>query len=314
VYALMPGSSPESHVMMVSVLDRERFNGDFSLDVEGVHGSGGATFTDTLGFSMFVGPTGEADLTIGGDSFVTSSAAPTGATQGVGLRYSAYGLFGTSAYVAAGLRSRAGLNPSFLVGVPLGLMQTLRGTYQKSGDSSNSTALYGADWLSDSTDDPFFPRRGYIVTVGPQWSRQHYVLDFNAGTRFHFHDDTTIRREGLAVSAEKFWPLAKHSAAWGSTALSRYNETGIDNGKDTPHVHETNIEFIVGLAHNFDAWMGDADSFHRGNVEGGVGYKTGRRDYATGFHSSDQGAVVRLGFSYRSRWGVVHFSASFIDD
>ncbi len=315
-YTLEPGSSPSSRVMKITVFDQEALNYDFALDVLGIHGSGGATANESVGYRVLPGATGVLDLTAGGGTFLSSGGPPRGSFQGLKLAFTEYGLFGTSAYVGAGVGlSHGKVNPSCLIGVPLGLTQTLRGTYERSANSTDTSAFASTEWLSDRTDDPHFARQGLLMSAGPEWSRQRFVHDFNVGTRFFFHDDTTIDRKGVGAIAEQFRPLAPHSAVWGSAAMSRIDESRVHNGVKLPGIRESNAELLVGLAHNFDSGVGGGDLSRRARIEGGVGYRLqDRQSSAPGFRMKNRGTEAKAGFVYRSRWGTFHFTASYVAD
>lgn len=318
-YTLIPGSSPSSRVVQINVIDQHPFNYDADLQGTAIHQSGGAQIGGFLGYSFFPGTKGVLDLTFGGNTF-SNSEGSTGAPGSFGARYTAYGLFGTSAYAAAGItyahsRSSAGeANPSFSFGIPLGLTQTFRGNYQRSSQNSDSPTFVGADWLLDRTDDPYFARHGLMLSAGPQWTKQRFIIDIISGrfNEFHLHSDQTIDRKGLSATAEQFRPLAQHSALWSRVTASRFDESGVYNGQSTPKVNETNGDFLIGLAHNFDRSSG-GNMFNRGRVEIGAGYRFQNRDQT--IHSfRDNGFEVNAGFAYRSAWGVVHLSMSYVAD
>jgi len=307
-YTLSEGSAPSSRVITFNVTDEQALNHNVSVDVIAIHNHGGVSSVDTLAYSKFAGPAGRFDVAVGG-----SIAGPSGSFQGLNLRYSAYGLFGTGAYAIASISSRAGLNPSLIVGVPVGLTSTIRGSYQKSAKNSDSSSFSSIYWVSDRTDDLYFPRQGMLVSVGPEWSKQRFINDFNVGTRFYFHSDDTITRNGFAAVATPFRPLPHHFALWGRATASRIDESGLHNGVKTPTVKETNGELLIGLAKNWGDGSDDVDRT-RFRLEGGVGYRIQDRRSSLGFTRKDNGTEVDVGTSYRTRWGIIHFSLAYTAD
>lgn len=308
-YTLTEGSSPGSRVIVFNITDEQPLNHNVSVDVLGIHHSGGVSSVDTLAYSLFTGSSGRLDTSVGG-----AIAGPAGSFQGLNLRYSAYGILGTGAYAIVAISSRAGLNPSLVIGVPVGLTSTIRGSYQKNTKQPDSSSYGSVDWVLDRTDDLYFPRKGMLVSVGPEWSKQRIVNDFNAGTRFYFHTDDTITRKGLAAVATPFWPLPHHFALWGRSSASRFDESGLSNGRKTPAVKETNGAFLVGLAHNFGDGSDDVDRT-RFRLEGGVGYRIENREYGVNhFQEKNHGVDVEVGTSYRTRWGIIHFSIDYTAD
>jgi hypothetical protein len=307
-YTLTEGSSPSSRVIVFNITDEKPLNHNVSVDVIGIHHSGGVSSVDTLAYSLFTGPTGRLDMAVGG-----TVSGPSGSFQGLNLRYSAYGLFGTGAYAIAAISSRAGLNPSLIIGVPIGLTSTIRGSYQKSSKKADSSSYGSLDWVSDRTDDLYFPRKGMLVSVGPEWSKQRIVNDFNVGTRFYFHNDDTIARKGLAALATPFQPLPHHFALWERASASRFDESGLHNGTKGPKIKETNGAFLIGLAHNFGDGSDDVDRT-RFRLEGGVGYRIEDREFSNGHQEKHHGIDVEIGTSYRTRWGIIHFSLDYTAD
>jgi hypothetical protein len=307
-YTLTEGSSPSSRVITFNITDEQALNHNVSVDVIAIHHSGFVSSVDTLAYSRFTGPSGRVDASLGG-----AISGPSGSFQGLNLRYSAYGIFGTGAYAIAAISSRAGLNPSLIVGVPVGLTATLRGSYQKSAKNSDSSSFSSINWVSDRTDDLYFPRHGMLVSVGPEWSKQRFVNDFNVGTRFFFHNDDTINRKGLAAVATPFLPLPHHFALWGRAGASRFDESGLHNGAKTPTTKETNGELLIGLAKNWGDGSDDVDRT-RFRLEGGVGYQIQSRKSSLGFTRKDNGTEGEIGTSYRTRWGIIHFSLTYSGD
>ena len=316
-YTLAAGNTPDSRVVQFNVVSQHAFNYLGDIQAVSFHSHGGAHIGGFLGYSFFPGATGVLDLTAGGSTFA-SSQTTTGTPGNFALRYSAYGLFGTSAYAAAGVsstRTRSSgsrqFEPSVTFGIPLGLTQTFRATYIGTSTGSESPTITSAEWVMDRTDDPYFARRGLMLVAGPQRTKQRFINDFNVGTRFYFHSDQTITRNGLSASAENFRPLAKHSTLWGSVLVSRFDESNLLNGKKLPKVNETNADLLIGLAHNFDGGTGGGDLFNRARVEVGAGYRLQNRDYQA-YKQHDKGFEANGGVAYRSEWGVIHLSISYV--
>jgi hypothetical protein len=330
-YTLAPGSSTSTRVVQFTFTDQQWLN--YIADIQGtvLTRGGGAQAGGGLGFRFFPGGNGVVDLSIGESTLSGGGGGPNTAPFNVGVRYSAYGLFGTSAYAVIAATGRvvtggknSTLNPSLLAGVPLGLSQTFRVTYDKHPQESEVPTTATADWILDRADDPYFARHGLTVAVGPEWSKQRFINDFNVGTRFYFHDDYAINRKGLAETALDYRPVAEHSAAWAKVALSRFDESDIHNGAKLPTQHENNAELLIGLAHNFDSGVGGG-GFRRTRVEAGGGYwLKDRHSYAVAlingqqqtisFRENDRGFEGYAGVAYRSEWGVIHFSMSYVAD
>ena len=308
-YTLTEGSSPASRVIVFNITDEKPLNHNVSVDVIGIQHSGGVSSVDTLAYSFFTGSSGRLDTSVGG-----AIAGPSGSFQGLNLRYSAYGILGTGAYAIVAISSRAGLNPSLVIGIPVGLTSTIRGSYQMNTKQPDSSSYGSVDWVLDRTDDLYFPRKGMLVSIGPEWSKQRFVSDFNVGTRFYFHSDDTITRRGLAAVATPFQPLPHHFAVWEKASASRFDESSVNNGRKAPTVKETSGAFLIGLAHNFGDGSDDVDRT-RFRLESGVGYRVVNREFSTNGHQEKHhGVDVEIGTSYRTRWGIIHFSLDYTAD
>ena len=314
-YSLEPGSSPESRVMRISVADQGMFN--YNLDVQGVAMTGGyATTTTGLGLRFFPAASGALDFSLGGIGFSAGGGRGSGHFGDVAAQYTAYGLFGTSACAGAGVITSYNskdrlVSPLLLLGVPLTQTQTLRGTFVRNTDSSDRSTVVAAHWLFETTDDPYFTRRGVAIAAGPQWQKLHFVGDFNPGTKFFFHVDDRTDSRGFDMTAAKYWPMAQHSAYWARANASLFNDTGVNNGRDSTPVHERRGDFILGVAHDFDGGRGGGDEFRRGRVELGLGYHHDRT--SSRFNATERsGPEVFAGFAYRSHAGVVHFGVGYV--
>jgi len=316
-YSLEPGSSPDGRVLRINVIDQPMFN--YNLGVEGIAVRGGyATSTAGLGLRFFPGPAGVIDLSSGGDSFSTGGGSASGHFGDIAARYTAYGLFGTSAYAGIGVSTRYEakerlVSPTVLIGIPLTQTQTVRATYLRNGTQDENNDVLAAQWLYETTDDPYFGRKGLAVAAGPQWSKLNYHEVYNPGSRFEFVIDDHSKSRGIVANAAKFWPVAGHSALWvrGSETMLKY--TGFNNGKRKLDEDIRYGDVLLGLAHNFDGGRASEDAFHRFRVELGAGYHQDRSSTRL-FTSDRSGAEAFLGLAYRSRYGVIHLGVSYVEN
>jgi hypothetical protein len=313
-YTLYPGNAPESRMMRIYVVDQVMFN--YMFDVQGVATKGGyATTTTGLGLRFFPAPNGALDVDMGGVGY-SSGSNGSGHFGDLSAQYTAYSLFGTSAYAGVGVVTRLDsknrqTSPLLLLGIPLTLTQTLRGTYSRSTNTRESNSVANAFWMYETSDDPYFGRRGLDISGGPQWQKLHVLNDFNVGTKFEFHDDTTINSRGFAGAVAQYWPWAAHSAVWARATATLLNETGTSNGRKLPLSRGRRGDFIAGIAHNFDGGRSPA-AFRRVRLELGVGYHLDRSSTAV-FSSDRSGASLFGGIAYRSRAGVVRLGVSYVN-
>ena len=313
-YSLEPGSTPEARVLRLSVIDEPVFNYDFDVQAVAMRG-GYATSTTGLGLRFFPVTAGALEFNAGGSEFSTGGGTGSGHFGDLAAQYTQYALFGTSAYAGVGISSHYNakdrlISPMGLVGIPLTQRQTLRASYARSGDKTESNSILLAEWLYQTIDDPFFARRGVDLAAGPQWQKFHAVYDFNVGTPHFFHVEYRNDYNGVVGSAAKYWPVADHSTLWARLAGQYITESGTTNGVKNVDSHDQIGDLTVGAAHNFDHWR-DSDAFHRLRAEIGVGYHRDRS--STVFHATDRsGAEVFTGVAYRSRYGVIHIGLSYV--
>jgi hypothetical protein len=312
-YVLEPGVAPGANVLRITVFDELPFH--VVLDAQALAQRGGyVSYISQFGVRFFPTRSGSLDLTDGGAG-VSANGGGGSHLGDLSVQYTGYGLFGTSAYAGIGVTRHASggdrlMSPLLLLGIPLTQTQTLRGTYARSGNKQDNNSLATAEWLMETSDDPYFPHRGWSVAAGPQWERFVFLSDLTFGshgpgapppTIVHFDD--RLKGTGFALDAEKYWPKGEHGALWGRANGVYFNETTTHNGTKGIPAHRQLGDALIGAAWNFDSGVTD-ETFHRGRVELGAGY---HREYtAQAGHATDRsGAEIFVGAAYRNRLGVV---------
>jgi hypothetical protein len=314
-YTLEPGSAPDSRVLTLHVIEEQRLH--YTLDAQGVAQRGGyVTSTASLGLRFFPGPSGTLDVSMGGVGASAGGGAGSGHFGDLNAQYTGYGLFGSSAFAGIGVTTRYNgaerlISPLVLFGIPLTQTQTVRGTYQRSGVKSDNNSAMTVEWLLETTDDPYFARRGLSLAAGPQWQKSHFAATFNSPPHVLVIDDS-LKSSGFVVAAEKYWPVAAHSALWARANGAALTDSPTNNGVKVPDTHRQLGDVLIGVAQNFDAWRGtEADGFHRLRVELGVGYHRDRQKHT--FSTEDRsGGELFLNVAHRSRYGVFRLGVSFV--
>ena len=327
-YALEPGVSAGANVLRVTVVDETALH--FTFDISGVAQRGGYVLSfDQVGLRFFPSRRGVLDLTAGGLATAAGGGAGGVHFGDLTAEYTAYGLFGTSAFAGIGVTSdyngaRRLISPVVVAGIPLQQTQTLRGTYLRSGDKSDNNSLMKAEWLLETIDDPYFARRGVSIAVGPQREKIRNVEDFVLTTpkpgggvvRTPVHIDDTIRGNGAGVDASKFWPRGEHAALWGRVNGTYFSESELQKQSLTgTHTSTTRRELgdaLAGVAYNFDHWRTDSDEFDRKRIEFGAGY---HRDWSKtrGFASDRSGPQLFASATYRNRWVLFRLSVFWVN-
>ena len=309
-YTLEPGTTSDARVLRVNVVDETPVHVVF--DVQGLAQRGGYVSTiSQIGWRFFPARNGVVDLNAGGTGHYASGGTGAPHFGDLSAQYAAYNLFGTGAYAGIGVSSHYSsenrlVSPILLFGVPLTQTQTIRGTYNRSGDKTDSDGIATLQWLNERTDDPYFARRGFLVAAGPQWEKTRFVADFNNGK---LHIDDTLDRPGFGVRGEKYWPFADQGAYWGRLNATYVNEKPTSNGVKGPASHQQLGDVLGGAAWNFDRWRTTGEWFDRVRVELGAGYHREQIRHSTSVEDRS-GAELFLSVALRTRVGLFRLSLS----
>jgi hypothetical protein len=315
-YTLEPGSASDTRVLRIHVIEEQRFH--YTFDAQGVAQRGGyVTSIASLGLHFFPGPNGTLDVNMGGVGASAGGGAGVGHFGDISAQYTGYGLFGSSAFAGIGISTRYNgggeriVSPLVLLGIPLTQTQTVRGTYQRSGVKSENNSVMTVEWLLETTDDPYFARRGLSLAAGPQRQTFHFAATFNSPPHVLIVDDNDKSR-GFVASAEKFWPVAAHAALWARANGSALTHSPTNNGVKGSDTDSQLGDALIGVAQNFDVWRAtEADGFHRLRLELGVGYHRDRQKHK--FSTEDRsGGELFVNVTHRSRYGVFRLGVSFV--
>ena len=149
--------------------------------------------------------------------------------------YTQYDLFGTRAFATLNIRrpvegaGEGRLSPQVVVGVPLSPNQTLTLQYDESRfrdthydiegaryESHFAQRIVSARWAHNTTNDPFFPTEGTVLSVVP-----HYAWADGVTSYIFPPADVEERRVrhtrtyGVRAGAARFMELSERSSVWG---------------------------------------------------------------------------------------------------
>lgn len=261
-FSLEKGSERGKHVLVLSIVETKPFF--FALDLpvgisqgDGANVSFGDEFageegSSVVGFRWFVGRRGMVHAGLYAYSDLNDlSNDLTSASVG----YTQYDLFGTRAFATLSVRrpidGRGGaITPELVVGIPLSPNQTL--TLQTNQtDWSRTSRMFGpicleepdlctveldfsqrtfrARWSYNTTNNPFVPTRGTVVSIAPIYTRQDatgtlmiYGPDPETGEVVLLAEPTEhTEGVGLEASAERFFELSDRNSFSTSIAGSR---------------------------------------------------------------------------------------------
>jgi outer membrane protein assembly factor BamA len=328
---LQPGSTPGARVLRINVEEMANFNWNLDLGAVGRprYGSG-VTAHGGAGYRFFPNRNGTLDTALAGSN--ESYLPDQGTVRTAELAYNAWSLFGTRAYgrIAAGTvfhpNSRHDINPSLLLGVPLTRTQSIELTAgritQRSQERFSGIAepvdfffrrsSVALTWLRQTTDDPYFARRGFDAGAGPEWQRwdidEAFLLTFPRPP--HLQPEKQKQRYIIFnADAAKYWPLRQASAAFArfDGFTKRINE--VVNGNKPPAIRWNQGDLLFGVAHDFNRELGE-DTQRRWRLEAGIGYHYEKIDQVDPRNNS--GAQLEIGTAYRNRFGLVHLSLSYV--
>jgi hypothetical protein len=309
-YTLEPGSSGTARVLRINVVDETPVH--IVFDVQGLAQQRGYVTTLTqIGFRFFPAPKGVAEIGSGGASHFAGGGTGGPHIGDVGVQYTAYGLFGTSAYAGIGVSGHYQsedrlISPIAVFGIPLTQTQTIRGSYSRSGLKSDSDGIATLQWLNERTDDPYFARQGFSVAAGPQWEQTRLIEDFNGG-KLHIDDRLSI--PGFLVRGEKYWPVWEHGAYWARGNITFSHETPTNNGVKRPASDLQFGDVLGGIGWNFDQWRTAGEWFDRLRPEVGAGYHRERQEQGS-FVQDRSGVEFFVSTAFRTRLGIFRLSLS----
>lgn len=311
-FVLKADYAVDGRTLVITIADIKPFF--FEIDVEGfVFGSsgGGVLGAVEVGGRLFAGSRGVFEGTLG----TRLASGSSGDFRDVTLSYTAYDLFGSRAWVTAGLtKSIVGeggtdeISPRLTIGVPIGRTQSIIGSATRFADSTDrvinrvpvttefeSTSAQ-VSWVRDTTDDPYFARRGTQLSAGPTWRRNSSTFPvFSGGTVIRL-DRRTTETTGVLGTAAYYRPITQSLIGWGRGEISHSESeaNSIAGSPNIPNATENEAQVTVGLGRNF----GD-----RGRWELGLGGEW--RTFEQGLSDSSRtGAVAFAGATTRTRWGV----------
>jgi hypothetical protein len=339
-FSLEKGSERGRYVLVVTInetkpffyaLDlRPIFTTDHRVEPDYSDRIGVADSAATLGMRWFVGRRGALHIALissdyGGD-FARDYAA-------VAVGYTQYDLFGTRAFATLNLKrviteGDSGVSPQLVVGVPLTGNQTLTleldetrfgDTVQYVGsepfDRSRGQRIVGVTWSYNTTNKPFLPTRGTLLTVRPRFSwsdsatYRFIVIDPTQNPPVFEVRGDTVHSEAreVTVKAVRYFELDdRNSVSAGiEGALTHFRTESAVTGLHGDHVTRA---VIVG-GYSYSLW--DAARTRNGDSRLELNLRIGTRDiqYADFYRAEQQ--QLTASWVRRSSWGVLRLGAGY---
>jgi hypothetical protein len=257
------------------------------------------------------------------------------------LQYAHYGLGGTRLFAIAGasfdLTDRddsfeADPTWQLTLGYPLTVRQTISGSAYRSGSSSrtafeipveSSTDITGLrlDWTYDTTDDPYFARRGTFFEAGPSWLRFASEFAFRIVPPPPFEPISVRGREedevrSLAAAASHFRPVRSRGTLFGQVLASvsdRESEQRIDEEPPLTAEGESNaVSLAVGYGHNFfdrDAPL--TNGRHRVEISA---LASRQHNESADFEATSDDVSLLVGYLFRARFARIGATFTYLFD
>jgi hypothetical protein len=251
----------------------------------------------------------------------------------LGLQYSHYGIGGTRLFAIGSIDwaftndEVAEPDPSWsvTVGYPLTIRQTLTASVMGAGFEAertiegfprplrraNDEQLLQLRWEYDTTEDPYFARRGLLAGIAA--TRREFDSTFEAGTIerppaqpsiITFHNEGT--NDGIAVDLQHYWPIAARGTilarADGSFDQSDSTHQQNDLPSTNSNVETEFVRLSAGYGYNFFDSGAPRESRHRAELIGSVSRMTYRQPtLSDGFDEKS----LAVGYTYRRRWTTI---------
>lgn len=342
-FSLEKGSERGRYVLVVTInetkpfffaLDlRQFFTRDNSIQPEYDDRIGASNNFGTVGYRWFVGRRGALHTALVTSDYDHRFARDYAAAV---VGYTQYDLFGTRAFATLNLKhviAEGGgteISPQLVIGVPLSANQTMTleldetrfgsDTEEVLGevfDTQRGQRIVGVTWSYNTTNRPFLPTRGTLLTVRPRLSwgdAASYVFVVSPpvpGTStpvFSVHANT-IHSEvrEVSVNAARYWELSERSSVSagmnGSFADYRVDSDFLGLTID----HELRGGVTAGYSYSF--W--DAERSKNGDSRLEVNARVGNRSFSyTDFYRAEQ-RQLSASWVRRSSWGSLRLGAGY---
>jgi hypothetical protein len=340
-FSLEKGSERGRYVLVVTINEtkpffyafdlRPIFATDNSIEPDYSDRIGVADSAATLGMRWFVGRRGALHVALlssdyGGD-FARDYAA-------VAIGYTQYDLLGTRAFATLNLKrviteGNSGVSPQLVVGIPVSGNQTVTLELDETrfGDDSRmingeifdvnrAQRVVGMTWSYNTTNRPFTPTRGSLLTVRPRFSWRDaatysvIVIDpTQTPPLFEAHADT-VHTEAREVSVEgvRYFELNERSSVSGGLEAGWTKSTLESDltGRETDRV----LRGIITASYSYSLW--DPAENRNGDSRLELNLRIGTRDlhYADYFYRAEQQQLT-ASWARRSSWGVVRLGAGY---
>jgi hypothetical protein len=348
-FALEKGSDRGRHVLVITVAETKPFFflvdasptlwDDSRRTVDYDADPGAESGDAAAGFRWFVGGRGIVHL---GVTARRDRQAFTSSYAAAAIGYTHYDILGTRAFATLNLRlpfdspAEGSLSPQLVVGIPITATQTVTLDYEDTFfrrdtvrvltykfDRQDTERLISLTWTYNSTNEPFVPTRGTIVSLSPLYSMRdragyqflRIVPDPNPAPPDAFAQHVNGR--GADFSAVRYWELSeKDSVSAGVVA----GWARVDD-----RIHPTSVREdirwkpryeILRTGYSHSIWRGEPrDGDSRINID--LRYVARQRDVEQGRSAfgvtpdEEKTLQASAGWVRRSAWGTLRLGVGY---
>jgi hypothetical protein len=341
-FSLEKGSERGRYVLVVTINETKPFfyaldfrpilKSDDNVEVDYSDRIGVAESYGTLGMRWFIGRRGALHVALVSSDYDRDFARDYVA---VAVGYTQYDLFGTRAFATFNLKhvitaGDSALSPELVVGVPLSANQTLTveldetrfadGTARILGeefDSQRGQRIVGATWSYNTTNRPFLPTRGTLLSVQPRlsWSDsatyvivQHVPQTPDMPQTFSVHADTIhTKARQVAVNAAQYWELSERTSVSAGIegSLTHFEADSDVLGTNADHV----MKAVLTGGYSYSLW--DANRAKNGDSRLELNLRVGNRSVSYyDFARADQ-QQLSASWVRRSSWGTLRLGVGY---
>ena len=334
-FSLEKGSERGRHVLVLTINETKPFfflidavpyfDEDPYVEIDYDDRPGAADEDLVVGFRWFVGRRGAVHV---GFSGAREDRPFTNEYASVVAGYTQYDLFGTRAFATLNLKrpiegSNDGkISPQLVLGVPLSPNQTVTLEYDESRferlghgiegeriEGRSRDRILSARWSYNTTNEPFFPTHGTLLTLAPHYAKADGVnryWDTGADPRDQpFHSYTY----GVSASATRFFELSERSSVWGDV---RGEWAEVDHDYETDFYDVAASSGGVGAGYAFSLWSREerAHGDSRFELTARYSYRVDPEQDSVFHHDRN---VVQASASWvrRTSWGTLRLGVGY---
>lgn len=339
-FSLEKGSERGHYLLVITINETKGFfyaldyrpilTNDHTVEVDYSDRIGQSETSGTLGVRWFLGRRGALHV-----AFISSEYDREFARNFVAIAvgYTQYDLFGTRAFATLSLKQllgedSTGLSPQLVIGIPLSANQTLTveldettfgrdvlTIFDEPIETSRGQRIVGATWSYNTTNRPFLPTRGTLLSLQPRisWSdaATYIFVPEDIGEPYPglgvVSDSVHTRSYQIRANAAQHWELSERTSvsAGIETAWTDYEADSRVLGITEDKV----LRAVVMGGYSYSLWS--AEQMRNGDSRLEFNVRIGNRSiryYDIGEVDQQQ---VSASWVRRSSWGTLRFGVGF---